>query len=389
MRPIEFGGCFGWLHPGAGSRGVVLCSPVGYEQLCIHRVWRGLADEIATAGMPTLRFDWHGTGESAGSDMDPARMLAWLESLRGAIQRLRQETGVSEIVLVGLRLGATLAALIAEEMDDIEGLALLAPVVSGKSYLREMRALSAFGSQKTETTDNSLEAAGFVLTERTLAEMRGIDLVAGLRRRPAGRVLLMHRPDMPADGKLAERLVQLGATVEQGDIPGYGDFVCDSQWSRAPRQAFDRLLAWLKQGARARALQLGMPMPTQIRVPGAVEEPVALKGRAALMATSCTPVSRDFSRPAILFLNTGWYARMGANRMAVTLARRYAQQGIASLRVDLAGVGDSDAAPEADSEVYNLKSCADLKAGLDWLEARGHRQVVLFGMCSAAISASR
>ncbi len=354
--------------------------------------------------MPTLRFDWHGSGESAGEDSDPARVLAWLESLRGAIQRLRDETGVSEIVLVGLRMGATLAALIAEERDDIQGLALLAPVVSGKAYVREMRALAAFGlagikngldkGQQPESaqaeSSGDIEAAGFVLSARTADDLRGLDLLQAPRRRPAGRVLLMHRPDAPSDPRLAARLEELGAEVAESDIPDYGEWVCDSEWSTAPRIAFDRLVAWLKEGARERPLQLAMPVPARVLLSGAVEELIALSGRAGLVATACTPTAipaasgTESDRPALLFLNTGWYARMGANRIAVTLARRYAAQGFASMRLDLAGVGDSDVAQEAGSLVYNLKSCADVTAAIDWLEARGHKRVVVFGMCSGA-----
>ena len=72
----------------------------------------------------------------------------------------------------------------------------------------------------------------------------------------------------------------------------------------------------------------------------------------------------------------GVYPRMGSNRISVMHARRYASQGFTSLRLDLAGVGDSEAAPEGDSVVYNLKSCADVAAAVDWLEARGHKRVV-------------
>ena len=353
--------------------------------------------------MPTLRFDWHGSGESAGEDGDPARVLAWLESLRGAIQRLRDDTGVSEIVLVGLRMGATMAALVAEEMNDIQGLALLAPVVSGKAYVREMRALAAFGlagikngldKKQPEAaqaeSNGDIEAAGFVLSARTADDLRGLDLLQTLRRRPAGRVLLMHRPDAPTDPRLAARLKELGAEVAESDIPDYGEWVCDSEWSTAPRIAFDRLVAWLRDGARERPLQLALPAPARVRLPGAVEESIALVGRADLVATACTPseTAADADRPALLFLNTGWYARMGANRIAVTLARRYAAQGFTSLRLDLAGVGDSEAASDTTGEtgslVYNLKSCTDVVAALDWLEARGHKRVVVFGMCSGA-----
>jgi pimeloyl-ACP methyl ester carboxylesterase len=395
MKPIEFGGCSGWLHPAAGSRGVVLCSPFGYEQLCIHRVWRDLADEIAAAGMPALRFDWHGTGDSAGSDTDPARLDAWMTSLRGAIQRLRQETGVSEIYLVGLRLGGTLATLIAEEMADIKGLVLMAPVVSGKAHVREMRALAAFGgapraeNQNDASGSGDIEAAGFVITGQTAADLKALDLPKMLRNKPADRVLLMHRPDAPAEAKLAKRLADLGVAVEESDIPMYGDFVCDSEWSTVPRVAFDRLITWLKDGAGKGTLQLDMMLPARLRLPHAMEESVTLPGRAKLIGTVCMPIPPATplphpGRPAILFLNTGWYARMGANRIAVTLARHYAEQGFTSLRLDFAGVGDSAAAPEGGSLVYNLKSCTDVSAAIDWLEARGHKQVVLFGMCSGA-----
>src|SRR5271168_1578528 len=66
--PIVFGGCFGWYHPGRGDLGVVLCGPHGYEDLCVHRHWRGLAQDLSRHGLPTLRFDYPGTGDSAEDD---------------------------------------------------------------------------------------------------------------------------------------------------------------------------------------------------------------------------------------------------------------------------------------------------------------------------------
>ena len=39
---------------------------------------------------------------------------------------------------------------------------------------------------------------------------------------------------------------------------------------------------------------------------------------------------------------------------------------------------------KTNSVVYNLKSCIDVSAAIDWLAARGHRRVVLFGICSGA-----
>ncbi|MBL8674219.1 MAG: alpha/beta hydrolase, partial [Rhodospirillales bacterium] len=116
MTPVVFDGCFGWLHPAAGSRGVVMCAPLGYEELCTHRPWRGLAERIAAAGMPVLRFDYRGAGDSEGCDLDPARLRAWLDSVKAAVAWMKARAGVTEIAIVGLRLGGAMATLVAEEI---------------------------------------------------------------------------------------------------------------------------------------------------------------------------------------------------------------------------------------------------------------------------------
>ena len=82
-QPVYFGPAtrplFGWLHGHAGvsrGTGLVLCNPFGYESLCAHRTLRRLAETASAAGIPTLRFDYDGCGDSAGSDMDPRRLEA-------------------------------------------------------------------------------------------------------------------------------------------------------------------------------------------------------------------------------------------------------------------------------------------------------------------------
>ena len=106
MRPVVFDGCFGWLHPAPGSHGVVLCNPFGYDALCTHRGWRKLAECLAASGMPALRFDYPGTGDSLGNEDDPHRIEAWIDSIGAAVRYLREGTGVTSVSLVGLRLSA-------------------------------------------------------------------------------------------------------------------------------------------------------------------------------------------------------------------------------------------------------------------------------------------
>src|ERR1700712_2586031 len=115
--PISFDGCFGWYHAGSADLGVVLCSPHGYEELCVHRHWREFAQKLSEQGLPTLRFDYPGTGDSTGDDDMPHQVHAWVDSIRDAIRTLRNISGVDRVALVGLRIGAMLAAAAAIELE--------------------------------------------------------------------------------------------------------------------------------------------------------------------------------------------------------------------------------------------------------------------------------
>ena len=109
MTPVVFDGCFGWLHNARGDTGVVLCNPYGHEALWAHRSWRGLAEHLSANGMPALRFDYRGTGDSAQSEDDGERVDAWVSSVMDAVQYLRKTTGVKRVVLCGVRLGGMVA----------------------------------------------------------------------------------------------------------------------------------------------------------------------------------------------------------------------------------------------------------------------------------------
>ena len=62
MKPIVFGGRFGWLHPGKSKHGVVLCSPFGHEHSRGHKAMRYLAEELSAHDLAVLRFDFLATG---------------------------------------------------------------------------------------------------------------------------------------------------------------------------------------------------------------------------------------------------------------------------------------------------------------------------------------
>lgn len=117
-----------------------------------------------------------------------------------------------------------------------------------------------------------------------------------------------------------------------------------------------------------------------------VVEQALLLGPRKSMVGVITPASARAAvpdAPFVVILNAGIIHRVGPNRMHVLLARALAAAGFGVLRVDLSGLGDSearnDALPPLDATL------ADIREILDMLQAtRQVQRVVLVGLCSGA-----
>jgi pimeloyl-ACP methyl ester carboxylesterase len=120
--------------------GVVICQPMGHEYIYCHRALRQLATRLADVGFPVLRFDFYGCGDSSG-DLDDAGISQWLQDISTSITELRSRTGIRQICLIGVRLGAALSFITAAEEDGITAVVLWDPVVSGNAYIEEIRLL--------------------------------------------------------------------------------------------------------------------------------------------------------------------------------------------------------------------------------------------------------
>lgn len=155
VKVLHFGAApktlFGALHPAqttsAKRTAVLLCNPFGEEAVRAHRIYRVFANRLSRAGFPTLRFDYFGTGDSAGA-AEEATLDDWIDDVVRAASELRSQTGASRVAVVGLRLGATLATLATLPRDGKPRLAaqhvlLWDPVIDGAVYLRELAASHA------------------------------------------------------------------------------------------------------------------------------------------------------------------------------------------------------------------------------------------------------
>jgi hypothetical protein len=127
------------LHavPGSPSTGVVLVPPLLHEMPRSRRFIAEVARELAAIGLPSLRFDFHGTGDSSGTgdELDFASMHRDLDL---ATTALRERTSATRLVLLAWR-GSALAVrswLGRGGMADL--VVLWEPIVDGGSWLQEL-----------------------------------------------------------------------------------------------------------------------------------------------------------------------------------------------------------------------------------------------------------
>lgn len=399
--PISFGNegvrCFGWFHAAHLPKrelGVVLCRPAGYEGTCAYETYTQLAEQLALAGYAVLRFDYHGTGDSAGSDTDPDRVRAWVESIKSAAIEVRRHGNISRISFFGVRLGATLAARAASELGGADSLIMWAPCVTGRAFARELRASGSLRLPAQGSTDpDGLEALGFTYTAQTLHDLNTLDCQR-VETPPAPRILIIGRDDMPAEGPLPNVYAKLGADTKFTVLPGYSSMIVEPHEGNVAHETIGAIIDWLNATS---APQDSLPQVPAPNVPassdsvfdGVREKPLIFGPEENLFGILAQPAQLSTHSPknetAILMLNVGTNHRVGPNRLYVKMARSWAARGYGVLRFDLAGIGDSrSAAGYSSDRLYSKGSTLDVQSAIDCLVGQGYKRFVVMGLCSGA-----
>jgi alpha-beta hydrolase superfamily lysophospholipase len=417
---------FGWLHQptwqARSDLGLVICAPFGYEAICSHRTMRSIAEQATLLGMPAIRFDYQGTGDSQDIDAEADQLAAWIKDVESAAEQLRQRTGVKRVALVGIRLGAMLAALAAKS-SAADALILIAPVVSGRRYLSEIRttqlaaaigrddgeaASAGIGTRRSAT--GRLEVSGFSLSAATAASLAACDL-ATLPETLAPRLLIIDNERLPTSRSWAESLTGRGDATQYRTLPGVVEMIMTApQFASVPaailKNSFDWLLALPAApgvaAAVAPAALEGSNQTLAIEIPSAstvdastarrlTERPVIFGKDAALFGIMTEPLTPERSRRAVILVNAGADFHIGANRMYVELARDWARRGYIVLRFDLAGIGDSATRPHRPTdEVFPPAAIDDIAAAIQLIQNQYHiEDVTVGGLCSGAYHALR
>lgn len=143
-QPCQFGAgseLFGIYHAPASlpTCAVLLCPPLGQEMIRSHRVYRQLGDALALQGCAALRFDYYGSGDSAGSS-NQVDLTRCIEDTLTAAAELRKRSGIDRLVCFGARLGGSIAMDSSDEAELSE-LLLWDPILDGNAHLARLDAM--------------------------------------------------------------------------------------------------------------------------------------------------------------------------------------------------------------------------------------------------------
>jgi alpha-beta hydrolase superfamily lysophospholipase len=398
---------FSWLDlpaDGVAAGVAVLCPAMGLESEYSSRALRDLAHRLATSRWAALRVDYAATGDSAGTWTDPDLVPEWLRGIRGAIEYARA-LGTPRVAVVGLRIGATLAAAELARGGPVDDLVLWDPCVTGRGFLREQRALWAFlRDQATEwgllgegevwgsgtgATDGSTEGPGVVFSAETVSALEPLGMGPS-DRSWASRELVLAREERKLNRALEER---------QSSLPNVDVVRVDGQdallnvTAITPQPTLERVVAWLTESAGP-AVHVEPPKqsPTEAHLPhgpaGVVERTVEL-GPLGLFGILSEPEGRvDPSVPTVVLLNPGRIGHHGPARLWVELARRWAAEGVPCLRVDLSGIGDSPTRPGRTELVeYPADALEDLGDIRRAVSTEGGGAPIFVGLCSGSYHA--
>jgi exosortase A-associated hydrolase 2 len=215
--PYEQGSLIGHKH------GIVFCTPFAEEKMFSHRVYVNMARALAREGVACLRFDFMGEGDSEGSFEDSS-IKTRLSDISAAMSALVEKTDIVNMGLIGVRFGATLAALAASQ-NKVNSLVLISPVISGQPYMdlclrsnltTQMAAYKKIIKDRAQLVAELMEGCtvnidGYLVGKALYEQMIEIDLMA-VNEIFAGRILIItvgkgdKQPVDPSLTRLHEKL---------------------------------------------------------------------------------------------------------------------------------------------------------------------------------------
>lgn len=192
----------------ASDTGVLLVPPLLHELPRSRRFVAEVANELALLGLPCLRFDFYGTGDSGGSgeELDFGSMCHDLDLAAAA---LREHADVRRLVVLAWRGSALAVQDWLRQGATADLVVLWEPVADGAAWLRELVASDAAERTQrppprrgvprlTDPADGQL--MGFPVSQRLRSDLARACIASGVRDdAPVWLVVRSEAANLPID----------------------------------------------------------------------------------------------------------------------------------------------------------------------------------------------
>lgn len=408
--PFYFGSkekpLLGWLHTTDAKQhsdtGIIICPPLAVEYMNSYRSLRYVADYFALAGIPALRFDYHGTGDSSGVEEDDNRLNDWLWSIQQAQAQLQKYTKCTKVGLLGFRIGATLAAL-STQTRPVDFLISWAAINSGRKYIREIKLIQQTSAIKSHPEDEALlQAGGMGYWKQTTEDLGKINLTKITPH--TKNILIIPRDEQTTDTELFNAWSKKDINVAQKNYIGSTLMLVDSHMTQVPHQSIKNIVQWVKENITLDKTDNIISEKTSNALTNTtIQHTQSLNAQASDFSIyesmhyfgenntrfgilTETSVSQNLKLPTVIIANSGANHRVGPSRLYVLLARELSIMGFKCLRIDVSGIGDSIISdPRFENDEYvNSSSCEILDAAKSLDKNYKNKEYILMGLCSGA-----
>lgn len=238
------------------QRAVIIIPPFAEELNKSRRMLSLLGQGLAERGLVSLLPDLFATGESDG-ELEDASMDIWLSNLELIFKWVKNKFLGIQVSILGLRLGAILAAEFANRISDskeqpaqetpeeLEKLIFWQPVTNTETYIKQFLRLKTMsevlvdGKSSTNVSDlldeiasgKSIEVAGYMLSSKLINSINRLklgDILSQVRRKtPIDIYSILKTRDSdslenlsPAMVNLLKELEEVGYAVEMKSLNG-------------------------------------------------------------------------------------------------------------------------------------------------------------------------
>ncbi len=353
----------------------------------------GLAEALVEAGIGLIRFDYPGRGNSADLPPGAQEVDTWRSGISRAVA-LACATSEAPCILVGMRLGATLAWETARSDPRIQAVVLWDPVFDGHRYLRAQQAFVASIFGVKQPADGEFVGPGYVLDGDAIASLTSLRLepheVQG-KTVKTPTLIATQRGEKTAQRQLP---AFLAAGCEVVALDGQSTLMeLPPHEVRLHRGDLEKLAAWISTQVPSRRFGV-KARPEGAAVVGTVasrpvEERFLLIGPTPLFGVETSPTFATLPKPTVVFLSAGALENFGPGRLWAEAARTLASHGFRSIRVDNSGVGDTPARSKTRrGEMLHPDALSDLEDVAEALGTRDGRGLIFVGLCSGAYHAA-